>query len=148
MKQLETQIQSTADGKLPKLESLDESLKILPLIIAADGVTVPFRSQPKTAKGKIMWREVKVAILTRLGKYQTKTGDSITRLYQRRLVAVLEDINTLKPRLQLEAFRQGITTAPQVVWISDGARGFWRLYRDGQGSQSHPLYICPHTKLS
>jgi len=24
----------------------------------------------------------------------------------------------------------GITTASQVVWISDGARGFWRLYRE------------------
>ena len=36
----------------------------------------------------------------------------------------------LKPRLQLEALRQGITTAPQVAWISDGARGFWRLYQE------------------
>lgn len=26
--------------------------------------------------------------------------------------------------------RQGINTAPQVVWISDGARGFWRLYQE------------------
>lgn len=26
--------------------------------------------------------------------------------------------------------RQGVTTATQVVWISDGARGFWRLYRE------------------
>lgn len=26
--------------------------------------------------------------------------------------------------------RQGLTSATQVVWISDGARGFWRLYRE------------------
>ena len=26
--------------------------------------------------------------------------------------------------------RQGISTAPQVVWLSDGARGLWRLYEE------------------
>src|SRR4029453_10381232 len=50
----------------------------------------------------------------------------ITRLRQRRLVAVLGDIEALKPRLWLEAVRQGLSTAPQVVWLSDGARGLWR----------------------
>lgn len=34
----------------------------------------------------------------------------------------------LKPRLWLEAVRQGIMSAPQVVWLSDGARGLWRLF--------------------
>jgi len=53
----------------------------------------------------------------------------VTRLHQRRLAACLGDIDHLKSRLQLEALRQGITTASQVVWISDGARGF-RLYRE------------------
>ena len=43
-------------------------------------------------------------------------------------MAVLGDLATLKPRLQLEAVRQGIETAPHVVWLSDGARGFWRLF--------------------
>jgi len=52
----------------------------------------------------------------------------VTRLHQRRLAACLGDIDHLKSRLQLEALRQGITTASQVVWISDGARGFWRLW--------------------
>lgn len=55
----------------------------MPLIIAADGVTVPFRPQPKTAKGRIVWREVKIALLARLGKCQTKTGTTVTRLHQR-----------------------------------------------------------------
>jgi len=71
-----------------------------------------------------------VALLARLGKYQTKTGKTVTRLHQRRLVASLGEIERLKPRLQLEALRQGITTTAQVVWISDGARGFWRLYQE------------------
>ena len=43
-------------------------------------------------------------------------------------MAVLGTIEALQPRLQLEALRQGITTATQVVWLSDGARGFWRLF--------------------
>lgn len=102
----------------------------MPLIIAADGVTVAFRPLPKTSKGKIKWQEVKIALLTRLGQHRNQKGKTTTRLYQRRLVAVLGSIDELKPRLQLEALRQNITTASQVVWISDGPRGFWRLYRE------------------
>lgn len=65
-----------------------------------------------------------------MGKHQTQKGETITRLHQRRLVAVLGDIDDLKSRLQLEAHRQGIDKAPEVAWISDGALGFWRLYRE------------------
>jgi hypothetical protein len=61
-----------------------------------------------------------------LGQHRTRTGKVITRLRQRRLVAGLGDIEALKPRLWLEAVRQSISTAPQVVWLSDGARGLWR----------------------
>lgn len=130
MQILNLQLQHLADGQLPKLELLDKTLEEMPLIIAADGVTVPFRPHPKTPKGLVVWREVKLILLTRFGNHQTQTGKTVSRLYQRRLVAVLGDIDDLKPRLQLEALRQGITTATQVVWISDGARGFWRLYRE------------------
>jgi hypothetical protein len=101
----------------------------MPLIIAADGVTVPFRAQPQTPKGAIIWREVKVALLARLGKRRTTTGRTITQLHQRRFVSVLGDIDALKPRLQLEALKQGVTHASQVVWLSDGAPGFWRLFQ-------------------
>jgi len=61
-----------------------------------------------------VWREVKIALLARLAKHQTKTKETVTRLHQRWLVAVL-GIDALKPRLQLVALKQGITTAPQVV---------------------------------
>lgn len=115
METLKLQLQRFADGKPPKRESLDAMLEAMPLVIAADGVTVPFRPQNKTPKGKIMWREIKVALLVRLGKRQTKAGKLITQLHQRRLVAVLGGIDALKPRLQLEALKQGINTAPQVV---------------------------------
>ena len=46
------------------------------------------------------------------------------------MVAVLGDIDTLRPQLWLEALRQGIRTAGCVVWISDGGKGFWRLYHE------------------
>jgi hypothetical protein len=127
--QLKIQLWQLEDGQLPSLESVDAAEAAMPLVIAADGVTVPFRSQPKTPKGKIVWREVKVALLARLGQYKKPTGEMVTRLHQRRLVAVLGDIDDLQPRLRLEALRQGMTTALQVVWLSDGARGFWRLFQ-------------------
>jgi hypothetical protein len=52
----------------------------------------------------------------------------VTRLHQRRLVAVLGDIEALQARLWLAALRQGIRSAPQGVWLRDGARGLWRLF--------------------
>jgi hypothetical protein len=45
-------------------------------------------------------------------------------------VAVFGDIDALQRRLWLEALRQGIMGAPQVVWLSDGARGLWRLFEE------------------
>lgn len=51
-------------------------------------------------------------------------------MHQRRLVAVLGSVDDFKPHLQLEALRQGVKQAIQVVWISDGAPGLWRLYRE------------------
>lgn len=129
MQQLDCELEHLANGIEPSVEALDPMLAHLPLVIAADGVSVPFRPQLGTAKGKIRFREVKLALLARLKRVQTRSGEWVTRLRQRRLVAVLGDIDELHPRVQLEALRQGITTASQVVWISDGARGLWRLYQ-------------------
>lgn len=128
MQRVDTDLVHLANGVEPTREAVEPALAALPLVIAADGVSVPFRPHPGMAKGKIRFREVKVALLARLRQRQTRTGMTVARLHQRRVVAVLGDINDLQPRLQLEALRQGITSAPQVVWISDGARGFWRLF--------------------
>lgn len=68
--------------------------------------------------------------LVRLGQHRTRTGQVIPRLRQRRLGAVLGDSEALKPRLWREAVRPSLSTAPQVVWLSDGARGLWRLYEE------------------
>jgi hypothetical protein len=68
----------------------------------------------------------------------------VTRLVQRRLVAVLGDIEALTPRLWLEAVRQGIRSAPQVVWLSDGGRGLWRLFEERFASHARGILDFYH----
>ena len=130
MAELKEQMEAFEAGQLPQAEALTKQLQQLDLAIGADGVMVPFRSQLRTPKGKTIWREVKVAILARLGHTVTRTGQRVARLYQRRLVAVLGNIDALKPRLMWEAHRQDFTHAPLLVWLCDGGKGFWRLYRE------------------
>lgn len=71
-----------------------------------------------------------MAVVARSSSVKTAAGKFYIRLRQRRLVAVLGDIDTFKPRLLWEAFHQGLNIAPQVVWLSDGGVGFWRLYQE------------------
>lgn len=130
MAQLNAQLEALATGSLPEEEAMAAATKALPLLIGADGVLVPFRPKEGTAKGKTIWREVKVGILARLGQRVTQAGKKVTELTQRRLVAVVGDIDALSPRLWLEAVQQGILSSPKVVWLSDGARGFWRLFEE------------------
>ena len=125
MDRLNRELSDLASGQLPQPESLEEAISILPLLMGSDGVMVPFR--PESGKGSTVWREVKVAVLARLGR---RSKSNAPQLYQRRLVAVLGDIDALRPRLWLEALRQSILTAPQVVWLSDGGVGFWGFYTD------------------
>jgi hypothetical protein len=128
METLQEHLHALAQGDLPEPEALAADLAAAPLVVGADGVMVPFRPDAGAPRGKIRWREVKVGVLARVRQHRTRTGQVVTRLAQRRLVAVLGDIEALKPRVWFEAVRQGISTAPQVVWLSDGARGLWRLY--------------------
>jgi hypothetical protein len=118
-----------ADDETVTPEPIDAALAALPLAIGADGVMVPFRPTPKTPMGAIQWREIKVGILARLGTRVTRAGKTVPQLLRRRLVAVLGTIDDFIPPLQLEATCQGVDTAPLVVWLSDGGRGFWRVYR-------------------
>lgn len=82
MQQLDTQLEQLERGIEPVAESLDPMLAALPLAIAADGVSVPFRPQPGTAKGNIRFREIKIALLARLKRVQTRSGKWVTRLGQ------------------------------------------------------------------
>jgi hypothetical protein len=66
------------------VEPLDEAVSALPLLMGADGVMVPFR--PEGGKDLTVWREVKVAVLARLGR---RSRSNAPQLHQRRLVAVL-----------------------------------------------------------
>ena len=127
MAHLQAHLDAVARGHLPTPEPLAATQAALPFALGADGVMVPFRPEAGAPTGKTRWREIKVGVLARLGQHRTRTGQVVTRLAYRRLVAVLGDIETLKPRLWLEAVRQGIMSAPQVVWLSDGDRGLWRL---------------------
>jgi len=128
MERLQAHLQAVATGDVPPEEPLAAELVSAPLVMGADGVMVPFRPQGGQPTGKTRWREIKVGVLARLRPHRTRTGTVVTRLHQRRLVAVLGDIEALQARLWLEALRQGIRRAPQVVWLSDGARGLWRLF--------------------
>lgn len=129
MAHLDEELQALTAGVLPALEPLSPAVQALTLVVGADGVMVPFRPQPGTAKGKTRWREIKVAILARLGERLTRQGKRVTGLWQRRLVAVLGSIDELTPRLWLEAVRQHVHTAPRVVWLSDGGAGFWTVFQ-------------------
>jgi hypothetical protein len=130
MTALQEQVDAFATGALPPEEPLAAAQAVMPLLLGADGVMVPLRPEAGTPKGKTTWREVKVGVLARLGQHRTRAGQVVTRLHQRRLVAVLGTIEVFKPRLWLEAVRQGITSAPRVVWLSDGARGLWCLFEE------------------
>ncbi|CAN5622173.1 hypothetical protein BH23CYA1_BH23CYA1_06700 [soil metagenome] len=127
--ELSEQLAQQQAGQPVISEILTDALAALPLVVAADGVMVPMRSQPKTPKGKVIWREVKVAILARLGERLTGAGKPVVKLKHRRLVAVLGDLEAFIPQVTLEARKQSFESAPKVIWLSDGGRGFWRVYR-------------------
>lgn len=130
MEQLQRELAQLAAGQTPSPETLDPATAAKPLLIGADGVMVPFRPAGGSPQGHTVWREVKVAILARLGRHLTRCGEEVLRLDHRRLVAVLGDIDALSARLWLEALRQGVLTANVVAWVSDGGRGLWRLFTE------------------
>jgi hypothetical protein len=127
---IERQLQAFLAGDLPEEEQIEAGVAELPLLVGADGVMVPFRPNGGQPDGRTVWREIKVGILARLGERVTKKGKTVTQLLRRRLVAVRGDIDTFRPLLWIESVHQGILTAETVVWLSDGGRGFWRLFRE------------------
>jgi hypothetical protein len=128
MEHLQEELAAVARGHEPTPAPLTAEAAAVPLAVGADGVMVPFRPDAGAPQGQSRWRAVTVGVLARSGQPRPRTGQRVTRLTQRRLVAMVGDIDALKPRLWLEALRQGIRNAPQVVWLSDGGRGLWRLF--------------------
>ena len=126
--QLDAELRAFTAGQNPEEETLSAELARHPLLIGGDGVMVPFRPNGGSPRGKTRWREVKVGILARLVPRLNRAGDVVSRLEQRRLVAVLGSLKQFGPRLGLEAARQGLQQATCVVWLSDGAPGLWGLF--------------------
>jgi hypothetical protein len=126
--QLEDDLQTVTEGWLPDEEDTVTDWTAFPLVIGGDGVMVPFRPNGGSPRGKTVYREVKVGILARLVPQLNRAGAVVTRLKQRRLVAMVGPLSQFGPRLWLEAVRQGILQADCVVWISDGAAGLWGLF--------------------
>ena len=124
---LQKHLHALAQGDLPAPEALAAELAAAPLVVGADGVMGPLRPTGGQPTGKTPWHEVKGGVLARLRQHRTRTGKVITRLRQRRLVAVLGESEALTPRVWLAAVRQSSSTAPQVGWRSEGARGLGRL---------------------
>ncbi len=127
---VERRLKTFLAGGALETDDVEAEMAELPLIVGADGVMVPFRPNGGQPKGRAVWREIKVGILARLGKRVTEKGETVTQLFRRRLVATRGDVDAFGPLLWIEAVRQGILTAKTVVWLSDGGKGFWRLFRE------------------
>jgi hypothetical protein len=122
------ELEAAANGGTVTREAMTAVVDQMLMLIGADGVMVPFRPNGGSPSGRTVWREVKVGVIARLGERLNRHGRTVTILRQRRLVAVLGDVDALAARLKLEAWRQGLATAACAAWISDGARGLWRVY--------------------
>lgn len=128
MQGLADRLAQLAAGEQPGVEGLDAETVQQPLLIGADGVMAPFRPQGGSPEGGVVWREIKVGVIARLGQRITQAGHTVTDLTRRRVVAVRGSVDALRPRLWDAALREGLLEADTVAWLSDGGRGFWGLY--------------------
>jgi len=128
IRQTEAECQAMAAGEMPKPEYLPEHLRQAPLAIGADGVMAPIRPNKGTPAGKTLWREIKVGIMTRLTERMNRKGEPVAQLEQRRVAAVMGTVDEFMPVFQLEANKQSISQAERIVWLSDGGKGFWRIF--------------------
>lgn len=127
-RQIDVECQAMEAGKMPEAEYLAEHLTDAPLAVGADGVMAPIRPQKGTPAGRTIWREIKIGIMTRLTERVNRKGGRVPQLEQRRVVAVMGTVDEFMPALQLEANKQSISQARQIVWLSDGGKGFWRVF--------------------
>ncbi len=91
---------------------------------------VPFRPDGGNPEGKTAWREVKVGIVARMGRRINKKGKEVSVMVRRRVVAVLGKVCEFKPVLWQMAVEEGICRCKTAVWLSDGGKGFWRIFRE------------------
>jgi hypothetical protein len=130
LSKLEQELKALSEGKLPKKAEIEDKVAKLITAIGADGVMVAFRPNGGAPEGKAEWREVKIGIFARLRGKLTKKGKKVNVLVRKRVVAVLGTIDELIPRMRLMAEKERIYDAETMVWLSDGGRGFWRLFEE------------------
>lgn len=129
MAQLDKQLTDYENTGAHQVDEIDAHLQSLCLAISADGVMAPFRPHPKTPEGKTVYKEVKIGLFARLHTYINTKGKEVTRLLHRRVVAHVGEIHHFSRLMGLEVQRQSIQQAPRSVWICDGGKGFWGLFR-------------------
>ncbi len=129
MSELENEIETYQKGEMVNPEDIPPSVLKLKCLMGADGVFAPFRPDGGNPHGKIVWKEIKIGVITRLKERLNGKGEPVSQLVQRRLVAVLGDASMLAQRLLLESHKQSIDQASTVIWISDGGRWLWRIYQ-------------------
>jgi len=108
---IETQLQAFSRGEPVQSEALINMADA----IAADGVTVPFRAQPKTSKGRLSG-EVKLHYSL---DWEIKRGETVT-FASTSLERCLERL-TSNPAYNLKLTDKA---SVKLRWIFDGARGF------------------------
>jgi len=109
--QTDLELAELEKGNTVSEETLSGELAKSTMLVGADGVMVPFRPHAASAKGKTVWREVKVGIIARLTQRTTRTNKVVTELKQRRLVAFLGSIEHFASFLKLELLKQGLLHA-------------------------------------
>ena len=129
IEKLEKELNALQTGEHVNEEAIDAETTALPLLIGGDGVMVPFRPEKGSPEGKTIWKEVKIGIFARLKQYVNTKKKLVTRLLRRRLVAVLGNKDEFAKRMELESKKQGIEKAETVMWISDGGRGYWNVFK-------------------
>ena len=127
--QMDEQLKAYENTATVDADELDAQLQSLCLAISADGVMAPFRPHPKTPAGKTVYKEVKIGLFARLHTYINTKGKQVTRLLHRRVVAHMGEIHHFSALMGLESQKQSIQDAPRSVWICDGGKGFWGLFR-------------------
>ena len=130
VRKLETELEQLRNGEKPEEDGLIAQIENLPLIVGADGVMVPFRPNGGSPEGKTAWHEVKVGIVARMGRRINKKGKEVSVMVRRRVVAVLGKVDEFEPFLWLLSVKEGIGRCETAVWLSDGGKGFWRIFRE------------------
>ena len=87
-------------------------------------------------KGIVAWLQKKV----------NSAGKEVCRPVYQQVVAVLGSIDDLNKSIWIAAVACGIleTDPTQVVWLSDGGVGFWRLFRELFTARATPVLDFYH----